>query len=175
MKKLALLLTVFFVASISTLQSQTINESKSKVKFHITGGGFFKVKGTFTGMKGDFNFDASALKDANFNICIDASTVNTKNKKRDAHLKDPDFFDVVQYPNICFKSSSVSKTNEGYIVKGKLTILEVTKDVEIPFTFNNKTFTGSLIVNRFDYNLGKDFGTFRVGKEATITIICEVN
>ncbi len=175
MKKLALLLTFCFVASLTNLQAQTINTDKSEVKFHITGGGVFKVKGTFTGMAGDFNLNTNDLENAAFNICIDAATINTKNKKRDAHLRNPDFFDVELYPTVCFESNTVTKTDAGYSTIGNLTIHGVTKEVTIPFTYTNNTFSGSIVVNRFDYDLGKEFGTMRVGTEASITIICEVN
>ncbi|MFD2824425.1 YceI family protein [Lacinutrix iliipiscaria] len=175
MKNLAFILAFCLVSSYNVLQAQTINEDKSEVKFHITGGGIFKVKGTFTGMKGDFNLNTNDLEHSGFSICIGAATINTKNKKRDAHLKDPDFFEVEKYPTICFESSSVSKTSSGYQTTGQLTIHGVTKEVTIPFTYTNNTFTGELVVNRFDYELGKDFGTMRVGTEATITIICVVH
>ncbi len=171
-----LLVSLFLVLIVFTpAQAQTIDAQASKVNFHITGGGLFKVKGTFTGMKGDFNFNADALSTSSFDICIDAATVNTKNKKRDAHLREPDFFDVEKYPNICFVSSSVSKTTDGYITKGELTMHGVTKTVEIPFTFKNNTFTGNLEIKRLDYNIGEDYGSIRVGKEATLVIICKVN
>ena len=110
-----------------------------------------------------------------FNICIDVATINTKNKKRDAHLLDPDFFDVDTYPTVCFVSTSVTKNDTGYSTTGNMTIHGVTKEVTIPFTFTNNTFTGDIVINRFDYDLGKDYGTMRVGTEATITIICVVN
>ena len=175
MKKFVFFLTLCFVANLSNIQAQTINTDKSEVKFHITGGGVFKVKGTFTGMAGDFNLNANELESSGFNICIDAASINTKNKKRDAHLRNADFFDVEIYPKVCFESSSASKTDAGYITTGNLTIHGVTKEVTIPFTFEKNTFTGEIVVNRFDYDLGKDFGTMRVGTEATITIICVVN
>ena len=175
MKKFILLLSFCFLASLSSIQAQTINTDKSEVEFHITGGGIFKVKGSFSGMAGDFSFNSNDLENSSFDICIDAATVNTKNKKRDAHLRDPDFFDVEQYPTICFKSSAVTKADTGYTTTGDLTIHGVTKAVTIPFIFKNNTFIGEIVVNRFDYDLGKDYGTMRVGTEATITIICVVN
>ncbi|MBC3758760.1 YceI family protein [Hyunsoonleella sp. SJ7] len=174
MKPFKFALIILLCFGISTAIAQTIDAKKSKVEFHITGGGLFKVKGTFTGMKGDFNFDETNLENSNFNICIDASTINTKNKKRDAHLKDPDFFDVDKYPTVCFESTAVVRTANGFVTKGNMTILETTRAVEIPFTFENNTFFGELVIDRFDYELGKEYGTIRVGKEATITIKCIV-
>lgn len=176
MKNIAFLLALLFICSTSTSRAQqTINKEKSKINFHITGGGIFKVKGTFTGMQGDFHLDTADLQSANFDICVDAATINTKNKKRDTHLRTSDFFDVEKYPKICFESSSITKTSSGYQTTGKLTIHGVTKDVEIPFTFSENTFTGNLVINRFDYKIGEEFGTMRVGTEATVTITCVLN
>ena len=175
MKSFRILLSVFFFLSYSLVSAQTIDVEKSVVNFHITGGGIFKVKGTFKDMTGDFNFNASDLENSGFKICIDAASINTKNKKRDVHLRDPDFFDVEKYPNICFESRSISQTPSGYVTRGDLTIHGVTKTVEIPFEFKNNTFNGAIVINRFDYDLGKDYGTMRVGTEAKVNIICNVN
>ena len=156
------------------INSQTIDTQKSEVSFQIKGGGIFKVKGTFTGFTGDFSFNENDLENSSFSICIDTKTVDSNNKKRDEHLRKEDFFNVEQYPNICFESIEVLKTSDGYKTRGKLTILGITNEVEIPFSFNNNVFTGNIIVNRFDFNLGKDYGTFKVGKEANVSIKCEV-
>lgn len=167
---------ILFISSLcfSFIQAQTINTDKSEVKFKITGGGIFTVKGNFTGMKGDFNFSETDVANSSFDICIDAKTLNTKNEKRDNHLHSADFFEVDKYPTICFTSTSVSKTNEGYKTTGDLTIHGVTKTVEIPFSFKKNTFEGEIEINRFDYKIGEDFGTIRVGETATVTIICVV-
>lgn len=175
MKKLALTITLLFISSLVSLQAQqTINQKKSKVDFKITTGGIFNVKGTFTGMKGEFKLDLASLNSSSFNICVDAATIDTDNDKRDTHLHDPDFFNVDKYSTICFVSSSIAKTSEGYSTKGKLTIHGVTKVVTIPFTFSKNTFVGELTIDRFDYKLGEDYGTIRVGTESTVTITCVV-
>ncbi|MDX1278928.1 YceI family protein [Oceanihabitans sediminis] len=175
MKKILYILTILLLTNItSAYAQQTINQQKSIVNFHISGGVFFKVKGTFTGMQGDFNFDSKAIENANFQICIDAETINTSNNKRDNHLRSPDFFETETYPKICFQSKQVVKSASGYTTIGNLSIHGVTKEVEIPFTFENNIFTGNLTINRFDYDIGLDFGTFRVGREASVTITCVI-
>ena len=126
-------------------------------------------------MQGTFKLDPDYLEQSSFDICIDATTINTKNKKRDAHLKDPDFFEVDTYPTICYVSERIQKLDAGYSTTGDLTIHGVTKSVTIPFTFDGKTFSGEVVINRFDYDLGKDYGTMRVGTEATVSIECVVN
>ncbi|RSK42115.1 YceI family protein [Mangrovimonas spongiae] len=168
-------LSILFCSMCITFSyTQDILPKDSKVEFKIKGGGIFNVKGSFKGMKGDFRFTPESLENSAFNICIDASTVNTGNDKRDAHLKNPDFFEVSTYPNICFKSTSVTKTNKGYSTTGNLSMHGVSKTVSIPFTFKNNTFKGQLTINRFHYNIGNDIGTFKVGEEAEVTIICAV-
>lgn len=175
MKKLALFLVIGLFCGINPIVAQQhIAQQKSSVQFNITGGGIFKVKGTFTGMQGNFNFNPNQLESSSFNICIDAASINTKNKKRDAHLRNPDFFEVDKYPNICFVSEQVITKENYYVAIGKLSLHGVTQMVKIPFTFTNNTFNGHLTINRFDYNLGADFSTLRVGKEAKVTITCDV-
>lgn len=171
----SLLLVTFICMSTAFINAQTINIDKSEVNFKISGGGIFTVKGTFTGMQGDFNFNESDVSGSSFNICIDSETINTKNKKRDEDLRSVDFFDVEKYETICFKSNSVSKTSNGFNTTGELTIKDVTKTVTIPFTFKNNTFEGNIEIIRLDYNIGEDYGTFRVGETAEVTIICKVN
>ncbi|WP_051881016.1 YceI family protein [Mangrovimonas yunxiaonensis] len=166
---------VCFLALQLVCSAQEIVSKDSKVEFKIKGGGLFNIKGTFTGMQGDFSFNPENLNQSSFDICIAPSTVDTGNKKRDAHLKDPDFFEVETYPNICFKSTRIAKTMKGYTTVGLLTMHGITKTVSIPFTFKNNTFKGQFTINRFDYNIGQDFGTLRVGEEANVTITCVVN
>ncbi len=172
--KTSLLTLLFVLAANYLMHAQTINTKTSVVEFKISAGLIFNVDGTFTGMQGTFNFNESNINNANFDICIDAKTINTDNEKRDTHLRSADFFDVETHPTICYKSSSVSKSETGYTTSGTLTIHGVSKTVTIPFTFKNNTFKGELEINRSDYNIGEDYGTLRAGETATVKIICQV-
>jgi len=174
MKSLKLFLALTFIFNIAIAQTQSIDQEKSVVEFKIGAMGFGKAKGTFKNMKGEFNFNKSNLKNSNFEVCVDASTVNTKNKKRDKHLKNEDFFNVEIYPTICFESTSITKLNDTYITKGNLTLHGTTKEIEIPFSFKNNTFTGTIEINRLDYDLGEGTGTFMVSDKVKITITCVV-
>lgn len=158
----------------STISAQSIDKSNSKVSFEISNFRVNDVEGTFTGMEGKVNFDPSDLNNSSFDVCIDAASVNTGIKKRDNHLRTSDFFYVEKYPNICFKSTSISKKGDQYITTGMLTMHGVTKTVMIPFTYSGKTFTGSLKLKRKVYNIGEDTSTFTVGDDVTITIKCVV-
>jgi polyisoprenoid-binding protein YceI len=68
------------------------------------------------------------------------------------------YFNEAKYPAIDFKSTSVSKADNGYLAKGNLTMKGVTKEIAIPFTFDNMgdhgEFKGTLSLDRRDYQVG---------------------
>ncbi len=162
----ALLLLLPFLTS-----AQSINTTASTVEFSIPNMLLNTVKGTFTGMNGEVKFYPKKLTASVFNVCIDASTVNTGNETRDSHLKQEDYFNITTYPNICFSSSAISKTDKGYNTKGQLTMNGITKTIEIPFTFENNTLIGNTHINRTDFNIGGS-GGFMIGQKAKLTIKC---
>ncbi|UII29586.1 YceI family protein [Fulvivirga ulvae] len=161
-----------FLLSVFQLTAQSINTDNSIVNFEISNMKINAVEGTFKGMSGTIKFDPDNLKLSDFDVCIDASTVNTGNKKRDAHLLTADFFNAEKYPKICFQSTLITRSGHGYEVKGKLTMHGVVKDVTIPFAVSGSQLTGTLKVKRLDYKIGEETGTFMVGDEVDITITC---
>lgn len=169
------ILSVFILILSLNVQGQSVKTTDSKVEFSVSSMGFKTVKGTFSGMKGDVAINTNDLSVSNIEVCIDANTVNTDSEKRDAHLKNEDFFDVEKYPTICFKSTDITKTSVGYKTKGILTMHGVSKTVEIPFTYQNNKISGSISLKRKDYGIGEDYGGFMVGKSIDIKIICVVN
>jgi polyisoprenoid-binding protein YceI len=95
---------------------------------------------------------------------IDAASVFTSNKKRDDHLKSPDFFDVKNHKMITFVSDSIQKSGDNVTINGTLTILGKAKQVAIPFKVNKaemggKTtyvYRGKTQVDRSDFGVGAD-------------------
>lgn len=152
-------------------QGQDINTAQSKVNFEISNLGFNTVEGTISGMSGVVQFNPKDLASASFEVCVDATTINTDNEKRDEHLRAEDFFDTAAHPNICFTSSSITKTKGAYIARGQLTLKGIRKNVDLLFTYDNQQFKGTLEVDRLDYNIGPS-GGFMVGKTAELEIIC---
>lgn len=156
------------------ISAQEINIKRSKIIFDVTNMKVNTVSGSFTGMKGIVKFDENDLDNSSFNVCIDVSTVNTGNTKRDDHLKNEDFFEIEKYPEICFKSEKISKYQDNFVTNGKLTMHGVTKEILIPFTFNGKSFQGVFKINRLDYNVGESTSEFSVSNEISLSVYCEI-
>jgi polyisoprenoid-binding protein YceI len=148
-----------------------------------------KVRGAFTGYAVDLAFDPKNPTAGKVDVSVDVSTIDTKEEKRDAHLKSADFFDVEKYPTMTFKSGKVeAKDAENFLVHGDLTIHGVTKPVVLDVEFtgeakdpwgNSKAgFSAHTSINRKDFGLGwnqaLETGGVLVGEKVEITIDLEL-
>jgi len=145
----ALFLTAFTFSNSGGWQ---ISEGYS-VKFDAS-----YAEGEFTSVRGTIIFDVDSIETSKFDITIDVSSISTGNSLKDKHAKKEKWFGVDKYPTIKFNSTRVSNKNSGYEAIGILDMHGIKKEVTIPFTFNNDTFDGSLMVNRLDYKVGTDTG-----------------
>ncbi len=145
-------------------------DQASSLQFTIQNFGF-DVTGTFTGLKGNINFDPKNPAASTFDVTIDANTVNTDNSLRDSHLRDNSYFDVKNYPVIHFVSTKITGKNGAYILSGKLTIKKQTKDISFPFTSSPANdgylFKGTFKINRKDFNVG---GTSTISNELEVAL-----
>jgi polyisoprenoid-binding protein YceI len=93
------------------------------------------VRGEFTRTQGEVTIDPADVTRSTVAATIDAASVNTREEKRDGHLRSPEFFDAAKYPTISFKSTKVEKAGEGKLkVMGDLTMHGVTKPVVLDVT-----------------------------------------
>lgn len=162
-----------FITVISFGQAYTPTDADSKVHFVIKNFGI-NTGGTFNGLTGSINFDPANLSTANFNVSVDAKSVDTDIEARDNHLRKAEYFDVEKYPRISFRSTKISTTNkEGYLyMTGVITIKNVSKEVSFPFTQNAKDggilFEGNFKLNRKDFGVGGK--SFSLSDEVSIEL-----
>lgn len=131
MKRLLLALTsvAVFASAHAAVETYKIDPAHSSVGFRIRHI-FTQVPGEFTKFSGTITVDRDNLEKSSTEATIDTTSINTRQEKRDAHLKSGDFFQVEKYPSITFKSKSWKKTGENqFDVTGDLTIKDVTKEV----------------------------------------------
>ncbi|MFN4233273.1 MAG: YceI family protein [Bacteroidia bacterium] len=187
----AVLLTVFgaLTANAQEATKWKLDKSHTSVNFSINH--FFSaVTGKFTSFDGDFYFDPNNLQGSKAEFTIAVKSVNTDDSKRDNHLQSADFFDAKKYPNMTFKSTKIeSKSEKEYLVHGKLTIKDKTKDVVLPMKITGEMehpmMKGTLIlglviettINRTEFGVGTGnwAATMVVGDEVKIHIPMELN
>ena len=148
------------------------------------------VRGEFHGVTGTANWDDQDITKSTVDVTIDATTVETREPRRNAHLMSPDFFDVAKYPAITFKSKKVEQAAPGKIkITGDLTIHGVTKEVVLdvdgptppirdPWGNSRAAISATTKVNRQDFgvkwNANLDGGGVVVGDDVNITIDVEM-
>ena len=182
------ILAVLFIATGLTAKEYKMDPTHSSVVFKVKHMVISTVTGTFNDVKATLNWDEKNPSKSSFTAEIDVNSIDTKEAKRDGHLKADDFFDVAKYSKITFVSEKITKKGNGFIAEGKLTIKGTTKTVKIPFErkgpivnpFNKKKtigFEGEFKLNRKDYGLNfnamLETGGLVVGDEVKIEISVE--
>jgi polyisoprenoid-binding protein YceI len=97
--------------------SWRLDPSRSGVEFHVRHFyGLMTVKGHFDRFEGTIELGSEPA----VQLTIDADSLDTKNKKRDAHLRSTDFFDVEHHPQVRFVSDSAVLDGDTLTVRGQL-------------------------------------------------------
>jgi polyisoprenoid-binding protein YceI len=158
MRRIILFLSVIISASAARAQYKPADQG-STVQFKIKNLGF-SVNGSFSGLQGSIQFDPAHPDQCSFDVSVDAASVNTDNSMRDEHLRKDSYFDVKTYPRIRFQSTKISAANKAgdFIVSGKLSIKNTTKEISFPFSATASqtgfVFKGSFRINRKDFQIG---------------------
>ncbi|TWU00092.1 hypothetical protein Pla108_10360 [Botrimarina colliarenosi] len=149
---------VFAVGQLATpsarAESFGIDPAHTSAVFSISHLGYSYTYGMFREASGTVEFDKDDPAVCQFQFAINAASLDTMNEKRDEHLRGADFFNVKQFPQITFESSSVEKTTGAdgkaiYNVTGTLTMHGESREVTLPMEYLGE---GSSPFN--DYRVG---------------------
>lgn len=185
MKKVILFIAVALIGTSTFAQIKwTIDPAHSFVSFSVKHLGISFVNGSFKKFDGTYTSAEPDLSDAKISFKADAASINTGVDQRDTHLKTDDFLNAEKFPELKFESNSLKKVNGNeYLLTGKLTIRDVTKDVTFKVIYGGVTkdpwgntksgFTVSTVINRFDYNVKYDPTGLGVAKEVAINLNLE--
>jgi len=134
-----------------------IDAAHSQATFQVRHLMVTNVRGDFGKMSGKIDWDGKSFATVKADATIDVASVNTREQKRDDHLRSPDFFDAATHPSITFKSKRAEVAGpKKFKLVGDLTMRGVTKEV-------------TLDVEATD--IVKDpRGGLRIGAQATTTI-----
>jgi polyisoprenoid-binding protein YceI len=166
----------------------TIDSAHTSAQFSVRHMMVSNVKGEFSKTTGTIVYDPNNLGASKVETTIDATSINTREPKRDAHLKSPDFFDVEKFPTLTFASTSWYKQGGKLMIKGNLTLHGVTKEVVLAVDGPSAELkdqrggarigaSATTTINRKDFGLtwnrAIETGGVVVGEEVTITIDLE--
>ena len=181
---------VALFASSALASTWDIDSAHSSAQFAVKHLMVSTVRGTMGPVTGVAEINESDLSKSTVEAKVDVTGIDTREPKRDAHLKSPDFFDAAKFPTITFKSKSVAQGDGGkYQVVGDLTIRDVTKEVVLEVEGSPTPITdpsgnarlGGVArtrINRQDFgvsfNKALETGGLVVGNEVDITIDVEL-
>lgn len=184
MRRLFTFLAIAFLALPVFAQDFTIDPNHSSANFAVKHLLVSTVRGRFAGgVTGTIHLDAQDITKSSVTADIKTDTIDTDNASRDKDLHSERFFDVQKYPDIKFQSTSIQRHGDDYVAIGNLTIKDVTKQVELPFTLTQAEVRGkkkigveaNLTINRLDYHVNYDSTGTTVSKDVKIEIDLEAN
>jgi len=184
---LAALVLVLGYGAAAAQGTYTIDTVHSNVGFkirHLVS----KVSGEFTDFEGTIVADFENLDTSSVEFTIQAASIDTKNEKRDDHLRSEDFFNVEKYTEIRFKSSKITRVDEDtFAVDGTLTMRGVAKEISLMVDFLGEMsamggiragYELTTTVNRMDYgvswNRAVEAGGFVLGDDVEVNIALEL-
>ncbi|HMG05362.1 MAG TPA: YceI family protein [Chthoniobacterales bacterium] len=136
MKSLKLILIAILSSLALTAyggDSYKVDPVHSSVLFSVKHFGVTDFYGDFKEISGTVILDTADPSKSSVELTVPVESLDSRNEKRDQHLKSPDFFNAKQFPTITFKSNKVEGTGETYKITGDLTIHGVTKPVTAEF------------------------------------------
>ena len=127
----------FATAAFAEPVDFAFDKTHANITFTINHLGFSTAHGRFNTFDGALTIDEEDPANSAVTVTIATDSLDTFYDKRNEHLKSKDFFNVAEYPEMTFKSTSVEKTGDDMLkMTGDLTMLGVTKpvilDVAVP-------------------------------------------
>jgi polyisoprenoid-binding protein YceI len=188
MKKLNTLVVAMLVVGVGMAQSSwTIDKAHSNIGFSVAHMVVSETTGNFKDFDAKVTSTADDFAGATVDFTAKTASVFTDNEKRDGHLKSDDFFNAEKFPELKF-TGTLTKDGTKYVLKGNLTIRDVTKPVTLEVAYGGrvKAFGGEKAgfkikgkVNRKEFGLKFDKalegGGLIVGDEVELNVKVEIN
>ena len=161
-----------------------IDAGHSTVVFAVKHLGVGKFYGRFNDMSGSFQYGSGSLDAGSVAITIASGSVDTNNKGRDRHLKNSDFFDAKQFPEIKFQGKKISGAgSDSFTLAGDITMLGVTKPIEFevekvgegddPWGNFRTGFVAKGSIKRTDFNMEYGLADGALGNEVELIVSLE--
>ncbi len=155
-----------------------IDSTHSHVSFAVRVMSISTTRGRFTKLSGRLHIDEQNPAKSWVEAQVEANSIDTRNKLRDAHLRSAAFFDVKKYSTITFTSTNIEHVDgQDYQVTGNLTLHGVTRPITFDVHYRGQSsmmgvragLSASATINRHDFSLGQG-AAVRLAASAMVTI-----
>lgn len=174
------------VAAWAQTSTWSIDPAHSSVQFAVRHMGVSNVHGSINNVRGTVILNDTDITKSSVNATMEPSTVWTGTAARDSDLKSPNFFDIAKYPQLIFKSTSLTRANGKLQLTGDLTLTGTTRSItfdldgpSVPETGKDgKTrsgFSASGILKRSDFNFASKYPGAIIGNDVKFTIDVEID
>jgi polyisoprenoid-binding protein YceI len=107
------------------------------VAFLVDHIGYAKVLGMFRSARGNYRFDEATATLSEVRIEVETASVFSNQRKRDDHLKGPDFLNSGEFPRMVFTASGAKRTGERtFDITGQLELLGKKQPLTLQATWN---------------------------------------
>lgn len=115
-----------------------LDKTHAAVVFTVSHLGLSKTWGWFRDIDGDLMLDRDSIPASSVTLTMQAASIDTNHDKRDDHLRNADFFNAKEFPQITFKSTEIKQTSTRTAdIIGDMTMLGVTRPVTLHATLNH--------------------------------------
>ena len=155
-----------------------IDSTHSHVAFAIRVMSISTTRGHFHALRGRLYIDEQHPANSWVDAQVEAASIDTRNKLRDAHLRSAAFFDVKKYSTITFTSTNVEHVGgQNYKVTGNLTLHGVSRPIIFDVHYRGQSsmmgvragLSASATINRHDFGIGRG-AAVRVAASSMVTI-----
>ena len=114
-----------------------LDPDHTTVAFLVDHIGYAKILGMFRSVRGSYSFDEATATLTNVRIEVETGSVFSNQRKRDDHLKGPDFLTSSQFPRMVFTASSAKRTSDRqFEITGQLELLGKSQPLTLQATWN---------------------------------------
>jgi len=169
-------LTVCATALPAAATEWELERAASNVTMYTTKQGAW-FNGVFEQFSASIEFDLDAPADGHIVGIVETGTIATGDPQNDDYVMA--YLDSMQFPEGRFESTSIETTADGYRAVGELTLKGETRPAALDFVFaeddgtptaTGASFSGRMVVDRFDFDIASDVDTSWTGQEVTVII-----
>ncbi|MDZ4283796.1 MAG: YceI family protein [Hydrogenophaga sp.] len=114
-----------------------LDPDHTTVAFLVDHIGYAKVLGLFRSARGSYRFDEATATLSEVRIEVETASVFSNQRKRDDHLKGPDFLNSGEFPKMVFTATSARRTGDKtFDITGQLELLGKTQPLTLQATWN---------------------------------------